>query len=97
MDMYCGDPQSALHETRTKTREELDVLLSHLDEATAQLVAKHPDGVHFMPLFADRADAIAREADTGDVEWLLHRIDAVLEKHGGHSGEYLLPHDLLMP
>jgi hypothetical protein len=96
MDMYCSNEQPALPEARAKTRDELDILLSRLDEDTSQLIAQHPDEVHFMPLFADRADAIARQADAMDHAWVLDRIDAVLEKHGRHVGGYLPPHDLAM-
>lgn len=96
MDTNRNDQQPVPPESLAKTREELDLLLAHLDEAVPQLIAQHPDCVDFMPLFADRADAIARQANATDYEWLLGRVDAVLEKNGKRSGEYLPPHDLLI-
>jgi len=48
-----------------------------------------------MPLFADRADALARQADIADHQWLMERVDAVLEKNGKRDDEHSPPYDLL--
>jgi hypothetical protein len=79
-----------------KNRDELTILLAGLDASMPQLIADHPDSADFMPLFADRADAIARQADTADHKWLMGQVDALLEKNGKQHDEYLPPHDLLL-
>lgn len=88
--------EPALRQANPKTREDLGILLAALDEAMPQLIAQNPDGADFMPLFADRADGIARQADVADHEWLMGRVDALLEKNGRRDDEYLPPHDLLI-
>ncbi|WP_158753993.1 hypothetical protein [Dyella sp. S184] len=75
------------------TREELQSMLVKLEQVTPQLITQHPDDADFMPLFADRADAIARMAGAGDYEWVMDRIDAILDKNGKMEGEYLPPND----
>jgi hypothetical protein len=88
--------QPARPQATFKTRDELAVMLSELDDCMPQLIVDHPDNADFMPLFADRADAIARQADAADHPWLLDRVDALLEKNGMQDDEYLPPHDLLL-
>jgi len=45
-------------------------------------------------LFAHRADVIAMQADAVDHQWLIARVDGLLEKNGMLDEEYLLPHNL---
>jgi ribosome assembly protein YihI (activator of Der GTPase) len=88
--------QPTLHRTSLKNREELAVLLEGLDASMSQLISDNPSSADFMPLFADKADAIARQANAADHQWLIDRLDALLEKNGIHDDEYLPPHDLLL-
>jgi hypothetical protein len=87
--------QPTLSLNSLKHRDELAVLLDGLGASLPQLIADHPDSADFMPLFADKADAIARQADVADHPWLMHRLDTLLQKNGIHDDEYLPPHDLV--
>ena len=87
------EPQPTRRQANPKTHAELGILLTALDEALPQLIAQNPDGADFMPLFADRADSIARQTEVADLEWLMSRIEALLEKHGRRDEQYLPPHD----
>jgi hypothetical protein len=88
-ELQAVRPQAAF-----KTRDELTVLLTELDDGVPQLIAHYPDSADFMPLFADRADAIARHADAVDHAWLLDRVTALLKKNGLQDNEYLPPQDV---
>lgn len=88
--------QPALRQASLKNRDELAVLLHSLGQAMPQLIADNPDSADFMPLFADKADAIARQTEAADHQWLMDRLDALLENNGVHDDEYLPPHDLLL-
>ena len=76
-----------------KNRDKLQSMLVKLEQATPPLIKKYPDDADFMPLFADRADTIARVAGAVDYEWVMDRIDAILDKNGKLEGEYLPPND----
>jgi len=90
------DSEPAPQQVKLKTREELAALMDGLEKAMPQLMAENPDGADFMPLFADRADAIARQTDIADHDWLMDRVDALLEKNGKQGDEYLPPRDLIL-
>jgi len=77
----------------SKTRQEIESMLAELERAMPQLFKQNPDDADFMPLFADRADVIARVAGAGDYEWVMDRIDAILDRSGKLEGEYLPPND----
>jgi hypothetical protein len=83
-----------LPQIASKSRRELSVMLAKLDEAIPRLIAQNPDNADFMPLFAHRADVIAMQADAVDHQWLIARVDGLLEKNGMLDEEYLLPHNL---
>ena len=85
---------SAIRRPAPKSRRELTTLLARLGESMPQLMADHPESADFMPLFADKADTIARRADAADGPWLMDRIEALLENNGIRNEEYLPPHDL---
>jgi hypothetical protein len=87
------DLERKLAQAMPKTREELESMLMTLDKAMPQLVRQYPEDADFMPLFADRADVIARLAGAGDYEWVMDRIDTILDKNGKLEGEYLPPDD----
>ncbi|KLD64491.1 hypothetical protein [Dyella japonica] len=65
----------------TMNRDDLRRLLVELESQIEPLRAEHPDPEHFWPEFAERADAIRRQADPHDCDWAATWIEAMLAFH----------------
>jgi hypothetical protein len=67
-------------QTSWKHRDELAILLADLGASMLQPIIDKPDSADFMPLFAGRADTIARQAHAAHRQLLVDRFNALLEE-----------------
>jgi hypothetical protein len=74
------EPQSVPRQASWKHRDELAIFLADLYASMPQPIIDKPDRADFMPLFADRADTIARQAACSRRQWLVDRFNALLEE-----------------
>jgi hypothetical protein len=73
-----------------KSRKELQTLLDTLDERVPSMIRANPCDVQFWNAFWRASDFIIEEAGAFDYDWLLIRLDCILERHGKVSSEDLV-------
>jgi len=65
-----------------KSREELKKLLDALDARMPSLIQANPLETEFWQAFWCASDGITGDAGPFDYDWLLIRVDRILESHG---------------
>ena len=77
---YC--PESRDTHVMPKSREELKKLLDALDARMPSLIQANPLETEFWQAFWCASDGITGDAGPFDYDWLLIRVDRILESHG---------------